>query len=130
VDLGGRLGSSEPAATSQFTVFIPSVDRDGIDIDQLHWREEVLGGFGRLFGGATAFPPGKGVWRDDERGGQLQYDDTIIITSYIDPALLENDAILDGLYELLHRLGSGARQGAVAFVVDDQLFKITEFHTS
>jgi hypothetical protein len=29
---------------------------------------------GNLFGGATAYPRGKGVWRDDEQGGKLPFE--------------------------------------------------------
>ena len=38
-------------------LFIPSVERDGITlIDQDYWVTEALRTFGRLYGGATAFP--------------------------------------------------------------------------
>lgn len=51
-------------------LFVPSVERDGITtIDQDRWVDAALEVFGQLFGGATAFPRAKGVWRDDERGG-------------------------------------------------------------
>jgi len=71
------------------------------------------------------------VWRDDDRSGALVFDDTVIITSYLDPDLLEDEAILDELHGFLHRLGREARQGEVAFVIDgDRLFSITEFDPS
>lgn len=34
------------------------------------------------FRGATAFPPGRGVWRDDEREGQLLFEQIVLVTSY------------------------------------------------
>ena len=50
-------------------LFIPSVERDGTSaIDQALWVDSALEMFGRVFGGATAFPKAKGIWRDDERG--------------------------------------------------------------
>jgi hypothetical protein len=53
-------------------LFIPNVERDGVSaIDQPRWVESALEMFGSVFGGATAFPKAKGVWRDDERGGRL-----------------------------------------------------------
>jgi hypothetical protein len=53
-------------------LFIPSVERDGISpIDQQFWVDAALEMFGRVFGGATAFPKAKGIWRDDERAGRL-----------------------------------------------------------
>ena len=36
--------------------------------------------FGNLFRGAAAFPPGRGVWRDDPRS-ELVFDDTVLVTS-------------------------------------------------
>jgi hypothetical protein len=50
-------------------LFVPSVERDGTTpIDQPRWIDASLEMFGRVFGGATAYPKAKGVWRDDERG--------------------------------------------------------------
>ena len=50
-------------------LFVPSVERDGTTpVDQQRWVEAALEMFGRVFGGATAYPKAKGVWRDDERG--------------------------------------------------------------
>lgn len=43
-------------------LFVPSVERDGTTlIDQLQWVELALEMFGRVFGGATAYPKAKGV---------------------------------------------------------------------
>jgi hypothetical protein len=54
-------------------MFIPSLQRDGATrVDQDHWVEEALSMFGTVFGGATAYPQAKGIWRDDERGGVTQ----------------------------------------------------------
>jgi hypothetical protein len=40
------------------------------------WVDEVLTALGRLFRGATAYPRGKGVWRDDDHGGTLIWERT------------------------------------------------------
>jgi len=53
----------------------PSRDRHDRAIDQEHWVEESLNVLGTLFGGATAFPQGRGVWRDDAQGGKLLFDE-------------------------------------------------------
>jgi hypothetical protein len=50
-------------------LFVPSVERDGVTtIDQARWVDGALEMFGRVFGGATAYPKAQGIWRDDERG--------------------------------------------------------------
>ncbi len=53
-------------------LFVPSVERDGVTtIKQQHWVDAALTMFGRVFGGATAYPRATGVWRDDENKGAL-----------------------------------------------------------
>lgn len=125
-DLREQLGAGPPAGTLQVTLFVPSVDRDGHSIDQARWREETLRVFGRLFRGATAFPPGRGVWRDDDRGGELVFDDTVLVTSYVDPAVLQGSSLRE-LRRFLHQLGREARQGEIGIVVGGHYYGITEF---
>src|SRR5204863_198510 len=72
------------------TLFIPSVDRDMQPVDQAHWKRAALEFLGVHFGGATAFPRGEGVWRDDQQGGNLIFDEPIVIHSYTDPDVLEH----------------------------------------
>jgi hypothetical protein len=120
------LGSSRPAGTLQLTVFIPSVDREHQPIAQEWWVEECLAVLGRLFRGATAFPPGRGVWRDDTQGGRLIFDDTVLVTSYVDPDAMTDDT-LASLRQFLHRMGREANQGEVGIVVGGSYYGITDF---
>jgi hypothetical protein len=61
--------------------------------------EKLLREEGRLFRGATAYPRGRGVWRDDERGGTLLTEEPIIIFSYVaEPDLTSN--ALSELYRI------------------------------
>src|SRR5262249_8832719 len=66
-DYATRLGASK-AASTLLVLFIPSKDRDSQPIDQGYWVNEALRVLGECFGGATAFPQGRGVWRDDAQG--------------------------------------------------------------
>lgn len=106
------LGASQPAGTSQFVLFVPSVTRDGEPIDHDYWVDEALDTFAVLFRGATAFPRGVGRWRDDARGGVLVTDQPTIVTAYADPRAITPDAVAR-LRAFLHRLGRDARQGEV-----------------
>ena len=45
-----------------------------------------------LFGGATAFPQGKGVWRDDAQGGKLLFDEPVVIQCYTSEQKIESRA--------------------------------------
>lgn len=115
------LGADKSAATI-LVLFIPSVDRLGGPIDQDYWVTEALYVLGKYFGGATAFPQGRGVWRDDERGGQLVYDAPVIVQSYTNESDLETHT--QQLREFLTRMGTEARQGAVGLVIDRDYLEI------
>ena len=104
-----------PVGTSLIVVFVPSKDRDGQEIDQNHWVEEVLRALGKLFRGATAYPRGKGVWRDDQRGGTLLTEEPVIVFSYAAATDLTT-ATLTELYRTLSRMGREARQGEIGVV--------------
>jgi hypothetical protein len=125
-DFGEQLGAGPATGTVQITLFIPSVDRVSQPIDQVHWRDEALRAFGYLFRGATAFPPGRGVWRDDAADGALVFDDTVLVTSYAAEVDV-TDAALAELRRFLHRLGREARQGEVGVIVDGEYHGIVEY---
>jgi hypothetical protein len=121
------LGAGPPAGVEQITLFIPSVDRHGRPIDQDAWTDDALATFGRLFRGATSFPPGRGVWRDDDRGGLLVFDDTRVVTSFAPSGSLADRGVLRQLRSLVRRLGRDARQGEVGMVIDGTYFGIVDF---
>src|SRR3954452_8161557 len=87
--------SALPVGTSLLVVFVPSKDRDGQPIDQDFWVSEVLQTLGRLFRGATAYPRGKGVWRDDARGGALLTEEPVIVFSYVSSSDLTAESLSD-----------------------------------
>ncbi|MBL8680122.1 MAG: hypothetical protein JNK05_13185 [Myxococcales bacterium] len=125
-NVGAMLGAGPTAGTVQITLFIPSVDRVSKPIDQPFWRDEALRAFGTLFRGATAFPPGRGVWRDDAANGALVFDDTVLVTTYAAEADVTDEA-LAALRRFLHRLGREARQGEIGVIVDGAYHGITEY---
>jgi hypothetical protein len=120
-DFAGALGASK-AASSLLVLFIPSKDRGDSPIDQPFWMTEALNALGTLFGGATAFPQGKGIWRDDAQGGKLLFDEPVIIQGYTSESLIEER--IGELREFLHRMGREARQGAIGLVIDGDYLEI------
>jgi hypothetical protein len=121
------LGAGPPAGVDAVTLFVPSVDRNGEAIDQAYWTESALATFGHLFRGATAFPPGRGVWRDDERGGELIYDNTQMVTSWVAEHLLVDPGVLSELKSFLCMMGREANQGEVGIVIDGTYFGIVDY---
>ncbi len=84
--------------------------------------QQALEALGRLFGGATAFPQGRGIWRDDAQGGVLLLDEPVVIQCYTSEEALEQHA--EPLRDFLVRMGTEARQGAVGLVIDREYLEI------
>jgi hypothetical protein len=83
--------------------------------------------FGRIFGGATAYPKARGIWRDDERAGALVRDEPVLIHCYTTPEDLQDATHLAELGSFCHRLGRQTNQGEVGLVVGDEYFAIRQF---
>jgi len=120
-DFAGALGASK-AASALLVLFIPSKDRRNKPIDQRYWVKETLNVFGTLFGGATAFPRGDGIWRDDAQGGKLLFDNPVVIHGYTSEHLIEQKLLV--LRDFLHRMGREARQGVIGLVINDDYLEI------
>ena len=121
-DFAGALEASK-AASTLLVLFIPSKDRTNKPIDQEYRVGEALRVLGTLFGGATAFPQGKGVWRDDAQAGKLLFDEPVVIQCYTSEQTLEQQA--PALRDFLHRMGHDAHQGAVGLVIDRDYLEIS-----
>lgn len=117
-----HLFQAAKSESNLLVLYIPSGDRDEKPIDQATWVNKALEMLGLHFGGGTAFPQGKGVWRDDARGGKLIYDAPVIIQCYTNEATLEQSA--PALHSFLMALGVETKQGAVGFVVDGDYIEI------
>ena len=83
--------------------------------------------FGRVFGGATAYPRAKGVWRDDERGGALVIDEPVVVHCYTTPEDVQDERNLAELGRFCRRMGREAAQGEIGLVVGDEYFAFREF---
>ena len=109
-------------------LFVPSVERDGITaINQEHWVDAALETFGQLFGGATAFPRAKGVWRDDEMGGVLVKDQPVVIHCYTTPAEISDPDRVNRLGSFCRKMGREAHQGEVGLVIGDEYLAFRDF---
>jgi hypothetical protein len=118
-----KVFKANKSATTLLVLFIPSHNRkQRATFDQQHWVDNALATLGTLFGGATAYPQGKGVWRDDAQGGRLVFDKPVVIQCYTSEKAIEAKAA--ALREFLVRMGTETNQGAVGFVIDDQYLEI------
>ena len=109
-------------------LFIPSADREGAPIsNQDFWVEAALGVLGKLYGGATAYPKARGVWRDDDRAGALVFDQPVVMHCYTTPEDTEDAAKLAELGAFCRRLGRETNQGEVGLVIADEYIGIRDF---
>ena len=109
-------------------LFVPSVERDGTTaIDQEYWVDAALETLGQLFGGATAFPRAKGVWRDDEKGAVLVKDQPVVIHCYTTPTEVTDPDRLSRLGSFCRRMGREAHQGEVGLVIGDEYLAFRDF---
>ena len=114
--------------TVLIVLFIPSVERDGkTAIDQERWVTKGLATFGKLFGGATAFPKARGVWRDDANKGKLVFDEPVVLHCYTSREQIEDDKKLDKLRAICRRMGKGTNQGEIGLVIDGEYLAITDY---
>lgn len=111
--------------SSLLVLFIPSADRYGKSLGkraQDRWVRMAMTALGQLLGGATAFPRGFGVWRDDAQDGKLVWDKPVLIQCYTNELSLETHAL--AIRDFLVEMGVQTRQGAVGFVIDRDYFEI------
>lgn len=109
-------------------LFVPSVERDGkTAVDQDLWVERSLEMFGSVFGGGTAYPKAKGVWRDDERAGILIFDEPVVMHCYLAPEAIEDEENLKRLAAFCRQMGRDTNQGEIGLVIADEYFAIRDY---
>lgn len=109
-------------------LFVPSVERDGATaIDQDRWVQESLTMFGKVFGGATAYPKAKGVWRDDERGGVLVFDEPVVIHCYVTADAVSDGTNIEMLGKFCRRMGRETNQGEIGLIIDSEYLAFRDF---
>ena len=123
-DYGKQLGVSK-SESNLLVLYIPSADREGRALGkrtQMKWVRRALKALGTSLGGATAFPRGHGVWRDDDRGGELVWDRPVVVQCYTNEEALEQRS--GEIRRFLVALGTQTNQGAVGFVIDRDYYEI------
>src|SRR5438876_9272464 len=121
----GELLQADRNEATLLVLFIRSADRAGEPLgkkEQKRWVRDALRLLGRALGGATAFPRGWGVWRDDAQGGRLVWDRPILIQCFTNEEALREHS--NAVREFMIDLGTKTKQGAVACVLDNTMYQI------
>jgi hypothetical protein len=107
-------------------LIIPSHDKDERELnDQAQWAEAAMELFADLYRGATAFDTVAGIYKDTE--GKIHRDKPILIEAYVERSRLVDRANLEQLLEFARRMGTEARQKAVALIINAVFHEITDF---
>jgi len=121
----GELFQAGRDETSLLVFFIPSADREGNAIgkkEQKRWVRKALKLLGTTLRGATAFPRGWGVWRDDAQGGRPVWDRPMLIQCFTSESAVRQHHV--AIREFLVEMGTETNQGAVGWVMDRTFFEI------
>ena len=122
------MAATLPSETSKrvlLVLFVPSSDREGNAIEgQSTWVDSALATLGRIFGGATAYPKARGIWRDDERQGALVLDEPVVIHCYTTPKDVQDESNLQELGRFCRQMGRETNQGEVELVIGDEYLAI------
>jgi hypothetical protein len=102
-------------------LWIPSADREGRALsNQDEWKNNGLTFFGDTYGGCTAMPRAEGIWRDDERDGNLVRDFPILLHCYVTEEQAHDKKLLTKLGAFCRKLGRETKQGEVTVLIDGQ----------
>lgn len=107
-------------------VFVPEGDRTSktVPVDlQDRWVIRLLDLFGALFGGATAYGRGVGVWRDP--AGRTHWDRVTVIESWVNPALPGNAKRSARVWRALERMRADLKQKVVGCILDGRWWTYT-----
>jgi hypothetical protein len=124
IDVARALGSDAGVSSQRFTIYLPSRDRNGKEIDNPRkWVLEAAKLLSEINGGATVMPSVEGGWLNDE--GELVWESATLVYSFIRPTQFEEG--LPRLREFLARLGRDTNQGEVVFEFNGRLYRIHNF---
>lgn len=121
------MGASPVERSVPILMFIPSVDRFGAPVDQPMWTDEALAVLGKLFGGATALPAGRGSWWDSDLGALL-HESIVVIFCLASAEQTSDVELLKDLGDFLCRMGREANQGEVGVVIKGRYFGIYDYN--
>lgn len=116
------LPNPQIPAYHRLPVFVPEGDRTSkaVPVDlQDRWVIRLLDLFAELFGGATAYGRGVGVWRDGRgKAARTHWDRVTVLESWIDPNLPALPRRMVRLLRELARMRTALRQKVVGCILD------------
>ena len=106
-------------------IFVPEGNRTSVAVPvdlQDQWTVRMLRRCADLFGGATAYGRGVGIWKERHGGtARVQWDRVTVIETWIDPGTHRLQPKLDALARSLSRMGRDLRQEVVGCMIDGRV---------
>lgn len=114
--------SNDPRRTGQIIVFVPEGQRKTTEVPidlQDKWVMKLLHLCSKLFGGATAYGRGIGVWMPArKRNPETHWDRVTVIECWVDPDTSEIEQRVNRLARNLKKMRRELRQKEVAAIID------------
>ena len=122
IDIAEAFGAAD-SRDQRFAVYIPNKDKDGnaLTQQQQKWILEALNLLSSICGGATAMPPIRGAWLNEE-SGNLVIEEPVLVYAFIEPDAFA--ARLPEVVQLVHKIGKEARQGQMAIEFNQSFYLI------
>ena len=114
---------TEELKYSHLLIFVPEGRRESTEAPldlQDRWVMKLLGFCSELFGGATAYGRGVGVWRSPGRGrnarsAKTHWDRVTVIECWVNPAIPKLDRKMDRLGRVLEKMRQELREKEVGY---------------
>src|SRR5207302_1837908 len=110
INIAEAFGAAD-GREQRFAVYIPNKDKDGNPVEQEKWIDKTLRLLSEICGGATAMPPIRGAWLNEE-SGTLVVEEPVLVYTFIDPDEFANR--MQEVVHLVHEIGKETRQGQMA----------------
>lgn len=120
INIAEVLGATE-VRDQRFAVYIPNKDEDGNPVEQEKWIMKTISLLSDICGGATAMPPIRGAWLNEE-SKVLVVEEPVLVYTFIEP---DNFAKrIDEVVRLVHEIGISTRQGQMAVEFNQTFYLI------
>lgn len=118
------MNTTRDVSYDRLQLFVPDGDRESkatpVDLHD-RWVVELLRLCGKLFGGATAYGRGVGIWMS---GTDLCWDRVTVIEVCVDRSLPDRLGRLARLERRLRAMGRTLQQEAVLFTINNRSRKL------
>ena len=120
INIAQQFGVSE-ARDQRFSIYIPNKDKSGHKIDQAKWVDKTLRLLSGICGGATAMPPIRGAWLNDQ-SGELVIEEPVLVYTFIQPEPFARR--LNEIVRLVQEIGKETNQGQMAIEFNHTFYLI------